>query len=105
MCFIGTPLASNKLAQLCRDEDITLYLVMAPMYDGYIRSINYKDWKGKMEDLADSEAISYIDCNVFYDEIGLTSRDFEDAYMGFHHLNRDGADKVTRFVFSKIFND
>ncbi len=95
----------HKLAQLCREEQITLFLVMAPMYDGYIRSINYEDWKGKLEDLAEGENISYIDCNVSYDEIGLISRDFEDAYLSFQHLNKDGADKVTRFVFSKIYED
>ena len=92
----------HKLAQLCREEDITLYLVMAPMYDGYIKSINYEDWKGKMEDLAESEKLFYLDCNEHYEEIGLSSQDFEDIYNGYHHLNKDGADKVTKFVFENL---
>ena len=95
----------HKLAQLCRDEDITLSLVMAPMYDGYIRSINYEDWKGKMEELAESEGLFYLDCNVHYEEIGLTSQDFEDLYNGYHHLNQDGADKVTKFVMENLYDD
>lgn len=93
----------HKLARLCREENITLCLVMAPMYDGYIRSINYDDWKAKLEELAESESLLYLDCNEFYDEIGLSSRDFEDVYSGYHHLNKDGADKVTEFVFKKIY--
>ena len=95
----------HKLAQLCRDEDITLCLVMAPMYDGYINSINYQDWQNKIEDLAESESLFYLDCNQYYDEIGLSSRDFEDVYNDYHHLNRDGADKVTEFVFETIYGD
>lgn len=95
----------HRLAQLCRDENITLYLVMAPMYDGYIQSINYEDWNGKMEDLAESEELIYLDCNEHYGEIGLSSQDFENLYNGYHHLNRDGADKVTKFVFDKLYDN
>ena len=92
----------HKLAQLCRKKGITLCMVMAPMYDGYIQSINYGDWAAKVADLAEDEDIFYLDCNEYYSEIGLTSSDFEDAYNGYHHLNKDGADKVTQFVFEQF---
>ena len=95
----------HKLAQLCREKNITLCIVMAPMYDGYIRSINYEDWNGKITDLAEDEDVFYLDCNEYYSEIGLTSSDFEDAYNGFHHLNKDGADKVTQFVFEQFMKN
>ncbi len=95
----------HKLAQLCREENITLYLVMAPMYDGYIRSINYDGYADKIAELAKSENLIYLDCNRHYDEIGLTAQDFEDLYTGYHHLNKDGADKVTRFVFGELYGN
>lgn len=93
----------RKLAQLCREEDITLYLVMAPMYDVYIRSINYDSWNSQITALAESEGVCYLDCNLRYDEIGLTAQDFEDAFNGYHHLNCTGAEKVTRFVMKEFW--
>ena len=93
----------HKLAQLCRKEEIPLYVVMAPMYDVYIRSINYDSWTSKIAALAESEGVYYLDCNQYYHEIGLNARDFENAYNGYHHLNSDGAQKVTRFVMETIF--
>ena len=93
----------HKLAQLCREEGISLYVVMAPMYDVYIRSINYDSWTGKIADLAESEGVFYLDCNRYYNEIGLTAEDFEDAFNGYHHLNSAGAEKVTRFVSETLY--
>lgn len=95
----------RKLAQLCRDEGITLYVVMAPMYDVYIRSINYDSWTGQIAELAESEGVYYLDCNLRYDEIGLTARDFEDAFNSYHHLNGSGAEKVTRFVAETLWGN
>lgn len=93
----------HKLAQLCREEGITLYVVMAPMYDVYIRSINYDAWTGKVAALTESDGIFYLDCNRHYDEIGLTALDFEDVYSTYHHLNSDGAKKVTQFVMEALY--
>lgn len=93
----------RKLAQLCREEGITLYLVMAPMYDVYIRSINYDSRNSQIAALAESEGVYYLDCNLRYDEIGLTAQDFEDAFISFLHLNSSGAEKVTRFVMKELW--
>ncbi len=92
----------HKLAQLCREEGIVLYVVMAPMYDVYIQSINYDSWTGKVADLAESEGVFYLDCNRYYDKIGLTAQDFEDEYNSYHHLNGAGAEKVTQFVMEAL---
>lgn len=92
----------HKLAQLCREEGISFYLVMAPMYDEYIRSINYDSWADKIEALAESEGVYYLDCNRYYGETGLEAGDFEDVFNGFHHLNGTGAAKVSRFVMEKL---
>lgn len=95
----------RKLAQLCREEGISLYVVMAPMYDVYISSINYDSQTGKIAELAESEGVFYLDCNLHYDEIGLTYQDFEDAFNGYHHLNGEGAEKVTRFVMEALYGE
>ena len=78
---------------------------MAPMYDGYIRSINYDGYTDKIAELAQSESLFYLDCNKYYDEIGLTAQDFEDLYTSYHHLNKEGADKVTRFVLEALYDN
>lgn len=88
----------HKLAQLCRENDIKLYMVMAPMYDGYIKKVNYESRYQQIAELAQSEGVEYLDCNKKYDEIGMNETDFEDAYNSYHHLNRQGADKVTSYV-------
>lgn len=100
---ITNELHFRKLAQLCREEGITLYLVMAPMYDVYIQSINYDSWNSQVAALAESEGVYYLDCNLRYDEIGLTAQDFEDMFSSYHHLNSTGAEKVTRFVMEKLW--
>lgn len=93
----------HRLAQLCKEEGIPFYVVMAPMYDVYIRSINYDSCTEQIAALAESEDVYYLDCNLHYDEIGLTAQDFEDGYSSYHHLNGAGAGKVTRFVMEKLY--
>lgn len=93
----------RKLAALCRERGISLYLVMAPMYDVYIDSINYASWTDKITALAEQEEIPYLDCNARYDEIGLIAQDFEDVYSRIIHLNASGADKVTAFVTEELY--
>lgn len=93
----------HKLAQLCREEGITLYIVMAPMYDVYIRSINYDSCTSQIAALAESEGVFFLDCNQYYDEIGLTFQDFEDIFSDYHHLNSAGAEKVTQFVLETLY--
>lgn len=92
----------HRLAQLCREEGIRFYVVMAPMYDEYVRSINYDSWADKIEALAESEGVYYLDCNRYYQEAGLEARDFEDVCNSWHHLNGTGAAKVSRFVMEKL---
>lgn len=92
----------HKLAELCREEGIELRVIMVPMYDVYIDSINYSSWTDKIHDLTESENVKYLDCNRYYDEIGLTAQDFEDFYSSYHHLNAEGAQKVTDFVLEKF---
>ena len=94
----------HKLAALCRERGIILQVVMAPSYDVYINSINYKSKKEKISQLAESEGVSYLDCNERYDEIGLTAQDFEDVYADYHHLNASGANKVTQFILKELYS-
>lgn len=95
----------RELAALCRERGVSLYVVMAPMYDVYIDSINYESWTEKISALAEQEGVPYLDCNARYDEIGLTAQDFEDAYNTYHHLNAAGAEKVTAFVLEELYGE
>ncbi len=92
----------RKLAGLCREEGIPLCVVMAPMYDVYIRSTNYDSCTDKISALTESEDVFFLDCNLHYNEIGLVAEDFEDAFNGYHHLNGKGAKKVTEFVMETL---
>lgn len=92
----------HKLAELCREKDIRLIVVMAPMYDGYIDKINYESQYEAILSLANEESVEYIDCNYAYDEIGMKSSDFEDAYSSIHHMNEQGAEKVSRYIIGRI---
>lgn len=97
-----TALYFHKLAELCRENDIKLYMIMAPMYDVYIDSINYDSWTKNILELANSEKVPYLDCNLRYNEIGLTAQDFSDEYSNYHHVNQSGAEKVTKFVLGEV---
>lgn len=92
----------HKLARLCQKEGITLLLVMSPMYDRYIQAINYDSWQREVEQLAEEENVRYIDCNLAYDEIGLTAQDFEDWYSDIIHLNAQGAKKVSEYIAGEL---
>ena len=84
-------------------RSIPFYVVMAPMYDVYIQSMNYDSCTDKVAALAESEGVSFLDCNLYYDEIGLTAEDFEDVFNTYHHLNGSGAEKVSRFVMETLY--
>ena len=92
----------HKLARLCRDREIRLILVMAPMYDRYIQKIDYESRYDEVTALACSEGLDYIDCNKAYAEIGLEAEDFEDAFSSIVHLNKQGAEKVSRYVARRM---
>ena len=93
----------HKLASLCREEGIPFYVVMSPMYEGYIRSVNYDSCTEQIAELAESEEVIFLDCNLYYDRIGLTAQDFEEAFNSYHHLNGAGAEKVTQFVMEMLW--
>lgn len=91
--------AFHQMASFCRQKNIEFYVVMCPMYDKYIQSINYDSWNSKIEELCQQEQVPYLDCNYHYQEIGLCAQDFENIFIDYIHLNNNGADKVTNFVW------
>lgn len=92
----------RKLAALCREKNIELIVMMAPMYDRYIQSFDYSKKYETIKCLVEEENLQYIDFNMEYERIGLESGDFEDAYSTYHHLNAQGAEKVTRYAMERI---
>lgn len=95
----------HKLAALCRENDIELLVVMAPMYDKLIQSFDYSKQQQAIQSLVEEENLVYIDCNLAYEEIGLEAIDFEDAYNDYHHLNLQGAEKVTTYVMERWMHE
>lgn len=91
-----------KLVELCRENNVELYMVMAPMYDGYIKKTNYNSRYEKMMEFSKNAGVEYLDCNKAYEEIGMIAQDFEDAYNSYHHLNHDGAKKVTSYLIEVL---
>lgn len=88
----------HRLARLCRDHNIELYVIMAPWYKGYIEKVNYKSRYDLIEELTKEEDVVYIDGNMAYDIMELFPEHFEDAFSGICHLNEKGANIFTEYI-------
>jgi len=82
----------DKIRELCEENDIELILVKAPsIYPHW-----YEEWDGQARAYADSHGLVYINYLEIADDIGL---DFEtDTYDAGLHMNRAGAEKVSRHL-------
>lgn len=89
--------ALDDIVNLCKENNIELVFFVVPFIDSEIFSIEdlqkYKN--GLIEQYPEH---TFIDLNLYYDEIGLTNKDFYD--MG--HLNVYGAYKTTLFLSDYI---
>lgn len=82
----------EKMAALCRENDIRLILVKAPsLYPHW-----YDQWEEQIEDYAARNDLLYINYLELVEETGL---DFStDTYDGGLHLNLSGAEKITKHL-------
>lgn len=94
--------AFHALVDLCEKEGVRLVVVMAPMYDKYVEKIHYENQYAAVSSLVEGDGIEYVDCNMLYDEIGLTASDFEDGFSTIVHLNAQGARKVSLYLAERI---
>ena len=82
----------DKMARLCKENDIELILVKAPSLYPYW----YDEWEEQIEEYAARNGLRYINFLDLAAEIGV---DFsKDTYDGGLHLNLYGAEKITKYL-------
>ncbi len=88
----------KRIVRLCKERNIRLVVAMAPFNDLYVEKVDYNGFYEKMNGLCRDEGIEYVDFNKLYKQIGLTYDDFEDAFHHAQHMNKWGAEKVSKYM-------
>lgn len=89
----------DKIAKLCKDNDIELILIKAPSLYPYW----YPEWEVQMEEYAAKHELTYINFLELQEECGL---DFSvDTYDAGLHLNLWGALKITDYLGQVLTDD
>jgi hypothetical protein len=88
----------RRIVKLCRERNIRLVVAMAPFNDLYVEKVDYRNFYDKMNELCRGEGVDYIDFNMLYKEVGLNYDDFEDAFHHAQHMNKWGAEKVSKYM-------
>lgn len=88
----------KRIVNLCKERNIRLIVAMAPFNDIYVEKVGYHSFYEKMDSLCKGEDVEYIDFNMLYNEIGLNYDDFEDAFHHAQHMNKWGAEKVSKYM-------
>ncbi len=88
----------KRIVRICKESNIRLIVTAAPFNDIYAANVHYENFYEQIMGLCDEEGVSYVDFNMLYDEIGLEYDDFEDACHHAQHLNKWGAEKVSKYM-------
>ncbi len=91
----------DKIAQLCKENDIKLVLFKAPTISWQYPW--YEEWDAQLEDYAQKNDLLYLNGIEYADEMGLDMT--KDTYDKGVHLNVYGAEKCTRFLGNILKND
>lgn len=94
----------NKISTLCKEKEIPLILVKAPMYDKFIKKSNYEKRYNAVKKIADDNNLVYIDYNIGENKLDLSKECFEDYVSDYIHLNSTGANIMTYDFIKKITN-
>lgn len=88
----------NRITELCKEKGITLILVKSPaLYPAW-----YEEWDEAISAYASENGLAYWNANKFEEETGIDwSTDTMDGGM---HLNVNGAEKLTRWFYSKALS-
>lgn len=87
----------NRIVKLCRDKNIRLIVAMAPFNNIYQEKVQYRNIYDKMLGICTDAGVEYLDFNMLYDQLQLGFDDFEDAFHNAQHMNKWGAEKVSRY--------
>jgi|GEM_PF-3025546 len=88
----------RRVVKLCHDRGIRLVVSMAPFNDVYQKKVNYPAFNQKLAELCKSEDVELVDFNMLYKQVGIEYGDFEDAFHHAQHLNKWGAEKVSKYM-------
>ncbi len=81
----------RKIIALCKEENVPLLLLVSP----YPVSLGALEKYAMLEEIAKEEDVPFLNCNEYYDEIGL---DFSADYADDEHLNDTGSAKYSAFL-------
>ena len=88
----------EKIRLLCEENGITLILIKAPsVYPTW-----YTEWDERISDYADEHDLTYLNLYDRRDDAGISFK--TDTYDGGLHLNRGGAQKLSRY-FAPLLED
>ena len=86
----------DKIAALCRENNIELVLMKAPSVYPYW----HEEWDKQVRDFADKNDITYINCIDKVEDIGI---DYStDTFDYGQHLNVEGAEKLSAYMAELI---
>jgi hypothetical protein len=88
----------DRIVELCRDRNIRLIVAMAPFNNIYLEKVNYGVIYDKMAGICSDAGVEYLDFNMLYDTLELDFGDFEDAFHNAQHMNKWGAEKVSKYL-------
>ncbi|HEX2946905.1 MAG TPA: hypothetical protein VHT96_13205 [Clostridia bacterium] len=88
----------RRIVKLCRERGIRLIVTMAPFNDVYQEKVHYAAFNEKLSELTKSEGVELVDFNMLYKEVGIEYADFEDAFHHAQHMNKWGAEKVSKYM-------
>lgn len=91
LSYSEVPETYIDLLEYCTKKDIPLLLVSAPYTISHEKSMEVN----AMAEIAEEYGFDFLDCNRYYDEIGI---DFATDYYDTSHVNILGAKKYTAFV-------
>lgn len=84
----------DMMAQLCRDNDIRLVVVMAPILKEWRQHTDYESRHRQIKEMTDKNGVFFLDYNFIYDRLGLNFHYFRNdvnSQKGNVHLNDKGA--------------
>ena len=81
----------EKIIQLCKEEDVKLVFVIAPMVSVFLRNQNYEEWASHLSEIAQKNEVPLCDLNVGYKEEDLPRLLFANEVNSYHHVNKIGA--------------
>lgn len=90
----------NKIIMLCRENNIPILLVTAPLPPTTMQMVNdYDSIHNKFRDIANQYEITYVDYNLINKDLRLlTDKHFKDD----HHLNTGGANVMNKHLLNII---